>query len=131
MAEKFNMADFLHKNSWFFGSGTAEWNVLIFGYVMLPVLFYLKKLLPVVTTQNGDYIQDGVEIAYIFHQIISKMIICPFFLWFFQYFGLKIKLMQHNFFLKGSQWCNGLRHAFNISPLRSQVQSPVLALIFI
>jgi hypothetical protein len=29
----------------------------------------------------------------------------------------------------GSQWCNGLRHAFNISPLRSQVQSPVLALI--
>jgi hypothetical protein len=31
----------------------------------------------------------------------------------------------------GSQWCNGLRHAFNISPLRSQVQSPVLALICI
>jgi hypothetical protein len=28
---------------------------------------------------------------------------------------------------KGLQWCNGLRHAFNISPLRSQVQSPVLA----
>jgi hypothetical protein len=35
------------------------------------------------------------------------------------------------FFFLGSQWCNGLRHAFNISPLRSQVQSPVLALIFI
>jgi hypothetical protein len=29
IAEKFNMADFLHnsKNSWFFGSGTAECNV--------------------------------------------------------------------------------------------------------
>jgi hypothetical protein len=33
--------------------------------------------------------------------------------------------------IPGSQWCNGLRHAFNISPLRSQVQSQVLALIFI
>jgi hypothetical protein len=29
------------------------------------------------------------------------------------------------------QWCNGLRHAFDILPLRSQVQSAVLALIFI
>jgi hypothetical protein len=35
------------------------------------------------------------------------------------------------FSFEGSQWCNGLRHAFNILPLRSQVQSPVLALIFI
>jgi hypothetical protein len=32
---------------------------------------------------------------------------------------------------EGSHWCSGLRHAFNISSLRSQVQSPVLALIFI
>jgi hypothetical protein len=43
MAEKFNMADFLHKNSWFFGSGTAGWYVLIFGYVILFLLFYFKK----------------------------------------------------------------------------------------
>jgi hypothetical protein len=35
MAEKFNMADFLHTNSCFFGSGTDEWNILIFGYVIL------------------------------------------------------------------------------------------------
>jgi hypothetical protein len=32
MAEIFNMADFLHKSPWFFGSGTAWWNVLVFGY---------------------------------------------------------------------------------------------------
>jgi hypothetical protein len=44
MAKKFVMADFLHKNSWFFGSGTAEWNVPIFGYVLQLVLFYCKKI---------------------------------------------------------------------------------------
>jgi hypothetical protein len=40
MAEKFNIADFFaQKFSWFFGSGTAEWNVLIFGCVKV-ALFY-------------------------------------------------------------------------------------------
>jgi hypothetical protein len=39
MAEKFNMADFLHKNSLIFGSGTAEWNLFIFGYDILLTLF--------------------------------------------------------------------------------------------
>jgi hypothetical protein len=42
MAEKINMVDFLHKNSWFFGSGTAELNVLVFGYYILPTLFNYK-----------------------------------------------------------------------------------------
>jgi hypothetical protein len=86
MAEKFNMADFLHKNSWFFGSGsgTAEWNVLNFGYVILLALFYCKKkLLPVLKNQNGIYIQDGVGNVDNFHAIFSKMIFCPFFFGFF------------------------------------------------
>jgi hypothetical protein len=43
MVEKFNIADFLHKNSGFFGSENAERNVLIFGYVILLPLFYPSK----------------------------------------------------------------------------------------
>jgi hypothetical protein len=39
MSEKFNMADFLHKNSWFFGSGTTEENVLVFGYPIFQILY--------------------------------------------------------------------------------------------
>jgi hypothetical protein len=41
MAQKFNIADFLHKNSWF--SGSEMWNVLMFGNVILLTLFYCKK----------------------------------------------------------------------------------------
>jgi hypothetical protein len=67
------MADFLHKNSWFFGSGTAEWNVLIFGYVILLALFYCKKLWPVLKNQNGVYIQVGIENVYIYHPLFSKI----------------------------------------------------------
>jgi hypothetical protein len=70
------MADFLHKISWYFGSGTAEWNELIFGCI---ILFYIAKSLLQMKIQNGGYIQDGVEIFYVFHQIFSKIL-------FFQYF---------------------------------------------
>jgi hypothetical protein len=60
MAEKFNMADFLHKNSWFYGSGTAEWNVLFLDMLHYLHCFIVKNLLPVLKNQNGIYIQDGV-----------------------------------------------------------------------
>jgi hypothetical protein len=43
MAEILNMADFLHKNLWFFGSGPAWWNDLNFWYVICLMLFYIKK----------------------------------------------------------------------------------------
>jgi hypothetical protein len=43
MTETFNMADFLHKISWFFGSETAEWNILMFEYDILLILFCSKK----------------------------------------------------------------------------------------
>jgi hypothetical protein len=58
------MADFLHKNSWFSGSETAEWNVLVVGYVLLLTPFYCNKLLPVLKNLNGGYIQDGVKNVY-------------------------------------------------------------------
>jgi hypothetical protein len=95
MAEKYNMADFLHKNSWFFVNGTAEWNVLILGYVILLALFYCKKFVARTENQNVVYIQDGVENVYIFHPIFSKIIFLPI-------FCPKIKLLMQNktFFLK-------------------------------
>jgi hypothetical protein len=37
-------AQISYKYSWFFGSGTARWNVLIFGYVILLTLVYCKKI---------------------------------------------------------------------------------------
>jgi hypothetical protein len=96
--KNFNMADFLLKNPWFFGSGTAGWNVLIFGYVILLALFYCKKnLLPLLKNQNEVYIQDGVENVYIFHPIFSKMIFLLIFLLFFYILG-KNKTFMENLF---------------------------------
>jgi uncharacterized integral membrane protein len=69
MAEKFKL---LHKKSWFFGNRTAEWNVLIIGYIILVIL-------PVVKIQNGGCIQDGIENVYIIHTIFSKIIFYYFF----------------------------------------------------
>jgi hypothetical protein len=61
MAEKFNKADFLYKNSWIFGCGSAIWNGLIFGKVVVLALFYCKKIVASPKYQNGVYLQDGVE----------------------------------------------------------------------
>jgi hypothetical protein len=43
MAAKFNMENFLQKNSRFFGSETTWWNDLIFQYVMLLKHSQIKK----------------------------------------------------------------------------------------
>jgi hypothetical protein len=43
MAKIFNMADFLHQNSWFFRSGIWIKCSIFFGYVILLALFYCKK----------------------------------------------------------------------------------------
>jgi hypothetical protein len=56
----------------------------------------VKNLLPVVKIENGGCIQDGVEIAYIFHQIFSKMIIF-YILW------VKIKLLCKKNYLVNSK----------------------------
>jgi hypothetical protein len=83
-----------------FCSRTVERNVLFFGYTVLYFLYFsiVKNLFPVVIIQNGGSIQDGVEIAYIFHQMFSKMIICQFFSFF--YFLWVKKLLRKFFFLK-------------------------------
>jgi hypothetical protein len=98
MAEKFNMAvctkihDFL----------VAEPLEQMFYF--LDMLYYLhcsivKNLIPVLKNLNGVYIQISVENVYIFHQIFAKMIFCAFFFCFF-IFGVKIKLLWKNIFLK-------------------------------
>jgi hypothetical protein len=91
MAEKLNMEDFLQKNSWYFGSGTAEWNILIFGYVIRLMLFYCKKF--------------GVENVYIYHPIFSKMIFLSVFLFFIVWVKIKL-LLWEIFFLENSKWQN-------------------------
>jgi hypothetical protein len=78
MAEKFNVTDFLHTHSWFFGCGTAELDVLIIGYDTQLALFYCKKIVAS-QNQNGVYIQDGVENFYTFHPIFSKIIFLTIF----------------------------------------------------
>jgi hypothetical protein len=42
---------------------------------MLYFLYYsvVKNVLPVIEIENGGCLQDGVEIAYIFHQIFSNI----------------------------------------------------------
>jgi hypothetical protein len=41
--QKFNMVDFLYKDSWYLDSGSAKWNVLNIEYVIFQILFYFKK----------------------------------------------------------------------------------------
>jgi hypothetical protein len=101
------MTDFLHKNSWFLGSGIAEWNVLVFGYVILLTLFYCNFFLPVLKTQKGGYIQDGVENVYILHPICAKIIFLSIFLLILFTLG-KNKTFMEEFFLENSKWRNNL-----------------------
>jgi hypothetical protein len=77
------------KNSWFFGSGTTKWSVLVFGYVILLTLFTVTKIMSVVKNQNGSSIQDGVEKFYIFHP--TFIFLCFFIFW------VKIKLLWKTF----------------------------------
>jgi hypothetical protein len=44
---------FCKKNSWYFVSETAEWNILIFGYVIRLMLFYCKKF--VASTEKSNW----------------------------------------------------------------------------
>jgi hypothetical protein len=69
---KFQYGWFFTKISRYFGRETCEWDMLIFGYVMLVRCSIEHKLLPAVKTQNGGWIQDGVEKVLIFTQYFDK-----------------------------------------------------------
>jgi hypothetical protein len=50
----------------------------------------VKNVLPVMKNQNGGYIQDGVENAYVFHPTFFKHYIFVNFLW--KFFSLEIEI---------------------------------------
>jgi hypothetical protein len=107
MAEKFNMADFFHKNSWFLVAEPLNEMLLFLDMLNCLHCSIVNNLLPVLKNQNGFYIQDGVENVYFFHAIFSKMIfllifICFCLLW------VKIKLLWKNYFLENSKWQDNL-----------------------
>jgi hypothetical protein len=65
------LVDFLHKNSWIFGSETTDWIVLIFGYVILLTLSYCKYFL----CRSWTFKMAAVFTISIFHSIFLKMIL--------------------------------------------------------
>jgi hypothetical protein len=79
---------FLKNTKWpKYSRGTAQWNVSIFGYVilltsLLTLFYYKKNCCQFWKNQNGGYIQDGVENVCIFHAIFSKIIFLSIFLLF-------------------------------------------------
>jgi hypothetical protein len=82
--------DVFQKNSRFYYSTTAKWNV-----------FYDKIFItPVVKIQNGGCIQDDVDNFYIYHAIFSNTIFLWIFLLFLFTFGENNTFMEIRFFLK-------------------------------
>jgi hypothetical protein len=90
------MADFIHKNSWFFGSGTAEWNVLMLGYDIVLALLHCKKFVPSpVKSKWRLYSRWRLEFLYFSPNIFKNDILVHFSLIF--YILGKIKLLWKTF----------------------------------
>jgi hypothetical protein len=58
--------DIFQKNSRFYYSTTARWNVLIFWYVVILMYYKNKNIVAKLKNQNGGLIQDGDENIFYF-----------------------------------------------------------------
>jgi hypothetical protein len=103
MAEIFNMADFLHKNSCIFSSETAVCNFLIIGYVILFALFYCKKFVARSEKPKWHLYSRWRRKCLYLSRIFFKNDIFVLFSLFFLIFWVKIKPLWTNFFLQNSK----------------------------
>jgi hypothetical protein len=58
--------DSFQKSSWFYYGETAEWNKLIFWYVVVLMLYKNKNIVVKLKNQNGGLIQDGDKNIFLF-----------------------------------------------------------------
>jgi hypothetical protein len=98
MVEKFNMADFLHKNSWFFGSGTMD---EIFEFLDM-LYFEHCSIVKNLKFKMAAIFKMASKMFIFFTQYFQKWYFCQFFFCLFT-FGKNVTFMDI-IFLEYSKW---------------------------